>query len=169
MSTIKSAIDTNYIFIEKLRSILVKLVDDISVIEMTSNNYDNNNNLIRNKVPTTTTNLCEIGSYDKICYFVYIIESSSFNYDFLKLIIERYNVHIYGYKNFNENYYPKKDFDLGKFKEQIKPERYFQIELDFDITAMKPDDIANKYQEVSSIAKDFKVNILNQFNLILPV
>lgn len=71
---------------------------------MTSNNYDNNSNIIRNKIPTTTTSLCEIGSYDKICYFVYIIESNSFDYNFLKLIIRRYDIHIYGYEKFTDNY-----------------------------------------------------------------
>lgn len=49
-------------------------------------------------------------------------------------------------------------------KEQIESERYFQIEFNFDITTTKPDDIANKYQEISAMIKSFKVEVFNQFN-----
>lgn len=78
--------------------------------------------------------------------------------------MENHNVHVYSYKEFSEDYYPAEDFNFDRLKKQTETEQYFQIEFNSDITTTKPDDIANKYQEISAMIESFKVEVFNQFN-----
>ncbi len=143
------------------RGNLVKNKINVSDLEYTSNNYDNSGNLIREKIPTLTTDFCEIGAHNNSVYFVIIIESKLFTTEFFNMLVKENNVRIYGFKNFKEDLYPKKDFDLNMFMNKIKEDKYLQIQFDYiNITEEK---LLEEYIKMTKLFASF-LAVINQFN-----
>ena len=156
------SLSTNNSLIKELRKILADNNIAVSDIEMTSGNYDDNKTLIKNDIPTITTDLCEIGLYDNICYFTVIAESSFVTDNLLSEIIKYPGLYIYGFKKFQENYYPTDNFSISLLKKQVALEKYVQIQFNFDINKLKPEEIYIKYNEVKSIFESRHIKVINQ-------
>lgn len=153
------------IYLEELRNLLLKNDIPVSKIEYTSENFDHNGTIIKEELPTITTNICEIGLYDEEIYFVFIIESETFNKKLFELIESKRNSSIYGFKYFKQNFYPKEDFNYDAFLKEIKKDKYLQIQFDFKM--IKP---AELYQEYCNLAELFKINkakVINQLKVNL--
>lgn len=119
-------------YIIKLRKELSDSGFKISEIEYTKNNYDNDGNLIDGKIPTITTEHCEIGKYDNNCYFVFVIYAESFNRDFFEIIKKFNNIQIYDFIDFNKTLYPSKNFKYDNFVKNIKQKKYLQVQFNFN-------------------------------------
>jgi hypothetical protein len=89
--------------IEQLRKLFLGKGEIVGKIEETFGNYNKNGKLIECGVPTTTTEFCEIGNYDDIIYFTFVIYSDSFNKNLFENLKNFSNFQIYGFKNFKEN------------------------------------------------------------------
>lgn len=139
-----------------------------SEIEMTSGNYDDNRKLIEYAVPTITTDFCEIGVYgEKTCYFTVILPSASFSKKLFLLVKNQEGIQIYGFKKFLINYFPVKNFSFGKLEEQINSEKYFQIQLTFNLQLVPLENIFRRYQELKAIFEINNIQVINQMTEIL--
>lgn len=146
--------------IHDLKEILINNNHRISGVEYTEGNYDEFGNPIPGKVPTLTTEFCEIGSYKGNTYFVFIVESTSMTKKVLNILTKHKNVSIYGMKNFKENLYPKNNFGVEKFMEEIKKELYCQIQ--FNYQNLEANDLFNKYIKLTKIFEENRIKIFNQ-------
>lgn len=152
----------NITLIKDLQKLLLKNDILVSDVEMVSGNYDESGNLIEGEIPIITTGLCEIGSYFDVCYFTIIIYSDSFNNYLFEELKNYKNIHIYGLKNFQEDYFPKVGFTFNKLTEQIKEEKYFQIQFNFE--HLSHQEIFEQYLKVSESFKKLGIEVFNQVN-----
>ncbi|MDD4111167.1 MAG: hypothetical protein PHS54_06470, partial [Clostridia bacterium] len=83
--------------LNKFWELLVKSKKSVSELEYTKNNYDNFGNLIKEDLPIITTDFCEIGLYNNEIYFVFIVESKTFNIELFNELKNKSNVKIYGF------------------------------------------------------------------------
>ena len=150
----------NINFLKELKKLLEKDSQTVTDIEMTSGNYNTHKKLIENEVPILTTDFCEIGDYGNICYFTFILASSSFVQELLEQIKNYDKIHIYGFKNFLTDLYPKRCFSYKKFDEKIKKDEYVQAQFSFE--NIEPKDILNKYLTLKSIFIDNNAKVINQ-------
>lgn len=146
--------------LEQLRSMLLQKNQTSTEIEMTTGNYDTDGKLIKNEVPTLTTDFCEIGAYNNTCYFTFILDPSSFSQKLLGQIKDYDKMHIYGFKNFLTDLYPKRCFSYKKFDEEIRKDDYVQIQFNFE--NIEPKDILNKYLSLKSIFMNTDATVINQ-------
>lgn len=160
MDLMKTGVD----IIIQLRDLLIEGNYKVSEIEMTSGNYDENKELIRKQIPTLTTDLCEIGVYDETCYFTVILYSNSFSRNVFNAVKIQKGIHIYGFKNFIEDYYPKKHFSYAKLERQIKKEQYFQIQFNFNTKSLTIKKILEEYKKTKKLFEDNKMQVVNQLN-----
>lgn len=145
------------------RELLIKNKQSVSEIEYTKNNYDNNGKLIKKGLPTITTNFCEIGLYHDEVYFVFIIDSKTFNLKLFNEIKDKSNVKIYGFVDFNKTLYPANNFNLATFIKQIKKDKHLQIQFnDKDVDAS---DLFKKYSDLVNIFEKSKVEVINQLKI----
>ena len=149
-------------FISKLQDHLIKRGHQVSAIEMTAGNYDEQSNLIVDDVPTVTTELCEVGAYNGYCYFTVILKSSLFTRKLFGSIAKYPRVQIYGLRKFQTNYYPKDNFVYNEFEGQVISEEFVQIQFNFDTISLSTDMIYKKYLEVASMFKVTKIEVENQ-------
>ncbi len=119
--------------LNQFRKILIKNNKSVSKLEYTKNNYDNTGNLIKEELPTITTDFCEIGIYNGEVYLVFILESKTFNLELFSEIKNKSNVKMYGFVDFNKILYPVASFDYNSFIELIKKDKYLQIQFDLKI------------------------------------
>jgi hypothetical protein len=151
--------------IEKLmqfRDLLIENKKLVSKLEYTKNNYDHQGNLIKEKLPTITTDFCEIGLFKNQIYFVVIIDSVTFNpelFDKIKIIP---NMKIYGFNNFKTDLYPVEDFGYQKFIDQIQKEKLLQVEFDYHEISII--DLYTEYLKLIDIFVQNKIKVINQFN-----
>ncbi|NQT49758.1 hypothetical protein HQ571_03645 [Candidatus Kuenenbacteria bacterium] len=117
--------------LKQFRELLIKNKIVVSGLECTKNNYDNDGSLIKDDLPTITTDFCEIGLHNGEIYFVFIIDSKTFSQSFFDKIKNKANVKIYGFKDFNKTLYPVNNFNFDNFLEQIQKDKYLQIQLDY--------------------------------------
>jgi hypothetical protein len=131
---------------------------------MISGNYSDDGGLIVNKIPTVTTDFCEIGAYSEVCYFTVIMKSDLFSKELLVLLSEYPSLQIYGLRNFLKNYYPKEHFDYPEFEKQTRAEEYTQIQFSFDKKELSPKFISDMYQEIKLLFEKENVRVENQLN-----
>lgn len=146
--------------IRDLQKSLIKAGNEVSKLEYTEGNYDERGSLIKNKLPTITTEFCEIGSYKGNTYFVFIVESTSMTKKVLNILTKHKDVSIYGMKNFKENLYPKDRFNIKTFTEEAKKESHIQIQ--FNYKNLNARELFNKYQKATNIFKENNIRIFNQ-------
>lgn len=151
-------------FLLSLKDLLEQDGHFVSVIEMTSGNYDDDGLLIEEEVPTLTTEFCEIGIYKTICYFTIILDSNSFTERLFNLIKKIAGIQIYGFKNFKNNYYPGEDSSFTTLGKKIREEGYFQVQFDFDTKKLGPESIFEKYLELKTLFKETNAQIVNQMS-----
>ncbi|MFC1609290.1 hypothetical protein ACFL2R_03795 [Patescibacteria group bacterium] len=90
----------NQKYLEKFRELLIRDGKDVSDIEYTSGNYDNMGNLIEGELPTVTTDFCEVGVYENgYVYFVFVVESGSFDAELFEGLKGESNISIYGFED----------------------------------------------------------------------
>ena len=150
------------IFLSKLRVLIAKNGDPVSDLEMTHGNFDDSGNLIKTGIPTLTTNLCEVGIHNDDLYFVFIINSNTCNktlFDSLKIFS---NIKIYSFKNFKNTLYPVLNFIYENFEKEIIKEKYFQIQFDFDLNIITPDQLHKEYRNIEDIFVNNNTEIINQ-------
>lgn len=150
------------VLITDLRKKLSVNNQKVSEIEMISGNYGDKGDLVSGKIPTITTEFCEIGAYNNICYFTIILNSKSFSKELFSSISNYPNIQLYGLKSFKENYYPKEDFSYNELVKQIFTERFMQIQYNFDISKTKPADVLKSYLEIKSVFERSKTSVINQ-------
>jgi hypothetical protein len=151
--------------IEKLmqfRDLLIENKKLVSKLEFTKNNYDHQGNLIKEKLPTITTEFCEIGLFKNQIYFVAIIDSATFNQELFDKIKIIPNMKIYGFNNFKTDLYPVEDFDYQKFIDQIQKEKLLQVEFDYNEISII--DLYTEYLKLIDIFVQNKIKVINQFN-----
>jgi len=151
--------------LNNLQKLIINDGFKVSDIEYTNNNYDEQGNIIKNPIPNITTDYCEIGLYENIIYFVFIIRSKSFNNLFFKEISKFPNISMYGFRKFKDTLYPKINFNYFDFIKVIKKEEYLQIEFDFQNISVF--DLYNKYLNLISIFLQDKIEIVNQLKINL--
>lgn len=150
-------------FLEKLKSLLERYNQAVTDIEMTQGNYDTSGKLITEGVPTITTEFCEIGRYqNQITYFTFILYPDSFSKALFQKLKGYKNMHIYGFKNFLEDLYPKKDFSYEEFEKDIRKDKYVQIQFNFDTKHISPQDIFDKYLILIDIFQGNKAHVVEQ-------
>lgn len=149
-------------FLNSLRILLKKYNQPVTELEMTSGNYDDQGKIIGEKIPTLTTDFCEIGVYNNNLYFTVILYSNSFSNKSFSKIKSLDKIHIYGFKNFDEDYYPIKNFSFNNLVNQIKNEIYFQIQFNFEMYNLTPRNIFKRYLEIKKILEKSEAKIVNQ-------
>jgi len=147
-------------YIEGLRDILLSNDEVVGELEYTFGNYDDKDNLISVPIPTITTNACEIGIYDDIIYFTFIIIPADFKKELLNCLPN--NVQIYPFKDFHNTLYPKQDFDYSEFKQQLKQDKYLQINFNNKYKEHSIEEIIKKYLEYKEIFSEVNVEPINQ-------
>ena len=151
-------------YLKDFRSILLSNNEVVGELEYTSSNYDDKGNLIAGSIPTITTNVCEIGIYDDIIYFTFIILSSDFKKEFFNCIPK--NVQIYPFKDFKNTLYSKQDFDYSEFEQQLKQDKYLQINFNDNYKEYSVEKIMRKYLGYKDIFVKCDVKPINQLELI---
>lgn len=150
-------------FLTSFKELLELKNQPVTEIEMTASNFDDSGKLIKDQVPTLTTNFCEIGIISgEICYFTIILRSDFFPKPLFDLIQYYEGIHIYGFKNFLKDYYPKNNFSFDKLQEQIKKEPYFQIQFNFNTRELDFEEIFQKYIELKETFSNNEVKVINQ-------
>ena len=149
-------------FLLELKKLLTNGGDKAGEIEMTFGNYTHEGVLIKDEIPTLTTDLCEIGVYEDVLYCTYICDTNFYTRKFFDLIVNEPNVAIYGLKNFHETWYPSDGFDSVVFETKLKSESYMQIEFNFSVTKMKPMDIYKKYLKIREVFSKSGMKVVDQ-------
>ena len=129
---------------------------------MTSGNYDDKGKLIENDIPTISTEFCEIGIYGKTVYFVFIIHSDTYSKKAFDPLKDFSNIQFYGFKDFKNNLYPKPDFNYKEFEEEIKKDKYLQIQFNYDFNKTSPELLYKEYLKIKDILIKINVRIVNQ-------
>lgn len=149
-------------YLEALRIILTSNRELVGNLEYTSGNYDGKGNLIPDQIPTITTDVCEIGIYDDTIYFTFIILASDFNKDLFNLLDRHKNMQIYPFKDFNNNLYPKSNFNYLEFEQQINNDQYLQISFNDNYKNHSTAEIMNKYLGYKNVFELAGVRPINQ-------
>jgi len=150
----------NQKLVKDIRNALISANETVREIEYTSGNYDDKGNLIISPIPTITTNVCEIGIYDDTIYFTFIILSSDFKKELLDSLPD--NAQIYPFKNFNNTLYPKSDFNYSELEQQIKQDKYLQINFSDNYKQYSIDQIVDKYFEYKKLFIKTDIKPVNQ-------
>ena len=151
--------------LNQFREWLIKNKKSVSRLKYTKNNYDNDGNLIKESLPTIKTDFCEIGLYDGEIYFVFIIDSKTFNIDLFNQLKNKSNVKMYGFVNFNKTLYPVKNFDFDNFTKEIRKDKYLQIQFNYkDIDTF---DLFKEYSELVNVFEKNKAIVINQLKIDL--
>lgn len=145
-----------------LKKLLERSGQPVTDIELTSGNYDTSGVLIEGQVPTLTTNFCEIGAYDNVCYFTIILVPESFSKDLLEQIKGYKDMHIYGFENFLEDFYPKDNFSYDNFAKDINKDNYVQVQFNFDRTGSTAQKLMKQHQTLKAIFNKNKAIVINQ-------
>lgn len=144
---------------------LIKNGKLVSKLEYTKNNYDNNGNLIDEAIPTITTNYCEIGLYDREIYFVFILESQTFNKTLFNSIKSIPNIYIYGFEDFNKTLYPSRNFNYNDFVKTIRQDKYLQVKFSFE--NIKVVDLYKIYCDLVDVFDKNNAKVINQLKINL--
>ncbi len=116
----------------RLRRLLIGNDYDVSEVGYTLGNYDKEKDLIENKLPTITTDYCEIGGYGDVVYFTFIILSRDFNRLFFDSIVKFENVELYGMVNFLVDIYPRLGVMYSEIREAVLGEKYLQVNFNYE-------------------------------------
>ncbi len=152
-------------YLNKFRELLLKSQKSVSELEYTRDNYDNLGNLIKESLPTITTDFCEVGVYNDEIYFVFVVKSKTFNIELFNKLKNKSNVKIYGFVDFNRTLFPVKKFNLDIFMKEVQKDKYLQIQFDF-----KEIDIFDLFKTYSNLLNVFekdKVVVVNQLEINL--
>lgn len=152
-------------YLNKFRELLLKSKKSVSDLEYTKDNYDNFGNLIKEDLPTITTDFCEVGLYNDEIYFVFIVESKTFNIELFNEIKNKSNVKIYGFVDFNTTLFPIEKFNLDFFMKEVQKDKYIQIQFDFkEIDTL---DLFKEYSNLVNVFENNKVVVVNQLEVDL--
>jgi len=152
-------------YLNKFRELLIKSKKSVSELEYTKDNYDHSGNLINKNLPTITTDFCEIGLYDDEIYFVFVVESKTFNIELFNELKNKSNVKMYGFVDFNNTLFPVENFNLDIFMKEIQKDKYLQIQFDFK--EIETFDLFKKYSNLVNVFEKNKVVVVNQLGIDL--
>ncbi len=141
--------------------------EPVSEIEMTSENYNDEGNLIEKTIPTITTDFCEIGAYGNRIYFVFVAYSESYSKEFLNALKPFLNAQIYGLRVFKTNFYPKENLDFDKLEKDIKKEKYFQVQFNFNFDTTPAEKLLKEYIILKKFFIKSNVVVVNQLEVNL--
>jgi len=151
--------------INKFRELLIKHKKSVSELEYTSNNYDDLGNLIKEDLPTITTDFCETGLHNNKIYFVFVVESKTFNLKLFNDLKNRSNVKIYGFVDFNETLYPVNNFEFNNFMTIVQKDKYLQIQ--FSYKNINTSDLFNEHFNLVDVFEKNKIVVVNQLKVDL--
>ena len=151
-------------YLQDFRNVFLSNNKVVGELEYTSGNYDDKGNLISDSIPTITTDVCEIGIYDNTIYFTFIIITSDFKKEFFNYLSN--NVQIYPFKDFNNTLYPKPDFNYSEFEQQLKQDKYLQINFNDNYKEYSIEEIMKKYLGYKDIFIKHNIKLTNQLKLI---
>lgn len=143
-----------------LRRLLADRGQPVSELEYTQGNYDEAGKLIKEPLPTITTDFCEIGLHRGRVYLVFIVSSKTFDADLFTKLKVKSNVKMYGFVNFHKTLYPVSNFDFDHFLDEVRKDKYLQIQFDYQDVAAT--DLYRKYSDLLNLFKESKVVIVNQ-------
>lgn len=147
-------------YLKSFRDILLSNNEVVGELEYTSGNYDDKGNLISDSIPIITTNVCEIGIYNDTIYFTFIILSGDFKKEFFDYLPK--NAQIYHFKDFNNTLYPKSDFNYSEFEQQLKQDKYLQINFNDKYKEYSVEEIMKKYLGYKDIFIKCDIKPINQ-------
>ncbi len=124
--------------------------------EYTQGNYDTEGKYIQEKIPTLTTEFCEIGFYKNEIYLVCIAESKTCTEEFLKEVATFQNVEVYGFTEFQNNY------DLTHGMREVLSESLFQVQCTLKIENVTLDDFLHTYTSLMHTFTKHGVVFCNQ-------
>ena len=151
--------------IEEFQKLLKKNNINVSEIEYTSNNFDSNGKLIKQDLPTITTDFCEIGLNNKEIYFVFVIKSKTFTKKLFESIKNKKNITIYPFKNFKRTLFPFSSFNYDLFMSKIYEEQYLQLQFNFKkITSSK---LYEEYLELVAMLNKNNIEVVDQLKVNL--
>lgn len=146
--------------IKKLKSLLESHSENVSNLEYISDNYLDDGTLVEEKIPTITTEFCEIGFDGIKVYFNIIIFSKSFDKKLFDSLKDSQNLYVYGFTDFLINLFPKENFDFDEFVREIEKDEKLQFQFNFpDETA---EEIIEKYFEIREIFRRNQVLVIDQ-------
>ena len=156
----------NLDYINGFRELLLQKNEAVGELEMTNGNYDEKGKLITKSIPTITTDYCEIGKYGNIIYFVFVVDSSSYNSRFYQKLITYSNAKVYGFTNFNETLYPMSGCNDISLKTEVIREKYFQVQYEFgnDLTVQE---VYEQYMEIKKDLLEGRLVVVNQMEVNL--
>lgn len=149
-------------YLKDFRNILLVNNEVVGYLEYTSGNYDDKGSLIANAIPTIATDACEIGIYDDTVYFTFIILANDFKKDLFNELDKYNNVQIYPFKDFKDTLYPKPDFDYSEFEQQLKNDKYLQINFNDNYKEYSTEEIMREYLGYKDIFKNSSIKPVNQ-------
>ncbi|MFA5967144.1 MAG: hypothetical protein WC805_01320 [Patescibacteria group bacterium] len=149
-------------YLNTLRQIFTSSGDSVGELNYTSGNYDDKGNLISGSIPTITTDACEIGIYDDTIYFTFIILASDLKKEVFDLLTQYNNVQIYPFEDFNNTLYPKPDFNYPEFEQQLKNDKYLQINFNDNYKGYSVEEIMKRYLEYKDIFIKVDIKPTNQ-------
>jgi len=151
-------------FLQELRILLIRNGGLVGNIEMTSGNYDDSGNLINGDIPTITTDLCEIGIYGDVLYFVVIALSSTFTENAFDSLRTLPNIRIYGFKEPNKTLYPAPAFIYGDFKKKTLDDEYLQMQFNYGYGIIDPQGLLNEYHKIKDLLANSGMKVVNQLD-----
>lgn len=149
-------------FLIKFKMLVIKNNGLAGDLEMTPGNYDDSGNLIKAEIPTITTDLCEVGVYGNVLYFVFIIFSNTYSRKLFDLIKDFSNIQIYGFRNFKTTLYPSIGFNYHNFEKKIKEDKYLQIQFNYDFDLIQPQKLYKEYKKIADTFTTAEIKIVNQ-------
>lgn len=153
-------------YLSEFKDIFLKNNEKNTEIEITFGNYDDNGKLIKEGVPTITTDFCEIGICKEIIYFVFIIFSDTYRKKIFDLFKDFPDVQFYGFKNFKVTLYPHPNFKYSEFENKIKKEKYLQIQFNYNISKISPELLYKEYIKIRNIFIRNKIKVVDQIKKV---
>jgi hypothetical protein len=144
------------VYLGDLKVFLILRHEEVGHLEHTSGNYDDAGRLIERRIPTITTELCEIGIHGDVLYLVVILPSNAFSKDIFDAIRNQ-DIKIYSLKNFKTTLFEKGDTASYEGVRSSLHDEFVQIQFDFPWQKMNVGAVGEKYLQIKESFGSTKV------------
>lgn len=159
-SLLQLILPSDLFYITKIRNELKMFGFQVGEVEYTSGNYDETGKLIKDKIPTITSEYGEIGLIDGKLYFVMIFEKEILSEKTLEDIAKIRKYKLYGFNDFLN------DIDIKTVFSKSCKEKYIQIQYD-NIIETDYYEIIRIHDKLKNMFLENKIYPINQLNINL--